>query len=296
MTFAWLAASLLLACHTPEPSIRPSPAFEFASVSGAVELDYHVKETSGLIFYGDELWTINDSKNEGVIYRIDPNTGDLIDQVDLQTDNTDWEDLAIDSSYFYVGDIGNNLGARQHLSIFRFPLGMLNGTAPFSVDTISFSFPEQTSFPGTYDHNFDAEAIIVSSDGIYLFSKNWQNKECKLYLIPNTPGVHDAKKISSFNTLGLITAASKNPATSDIYLLGYNYDGGNTPFIWKLSDYAKGDYFSGTAERFDLDLNRQTEALAVTSNGTIFISAEQSKAPAPGLWKISLGSDKTQSQ
>jgi len=268
--------------------------FDFATISDGVEMDFQVDETSGLVTFKDQLWTINDSKNAGVIYRIDPATGDLLDQIDLKTTNTDWEDLAIDSTFFYVADIGNNLGARQYLSIYRFPIGLLDGSAPYSIDTIAFSFPDQKSFPGTYDHNFDAEAIVVEGGHIFLFSKNWQNKKCKLYKIINTPGVHDAALVSEFNTQGLITAATENPATREIYLLGYNYNGVNTPFIWVLSDYQNEDYFSGNKVRYDIDLNRQTEAIAVLKDGTVVISAEQSRAPAPGLWNVKLESGKSE--
>ncbi len=278
----------MAACKSPgHEATTPQNDFIYAEASQARELDFHVKETSGLLQVRSGLWTINDSKNPGIIYHIDPSTGNLLDQVDLKTANTDWEDLAADSSFFYVADIGNNLGARQHLSIYRISLAVLEGAPLTKIDTINFSYPEQTSFPGNYNHNFDAEALIADDGGLFLFTKNWKNKRCKLYEIPNQPGTHDARFISEFNSQGLITAATKNPSTGEIYLLGYGYDGKNTPFIWILSNFQKGDYFSGTKVRYNIKLNRQTEAIAVLANGTVVISAEQAKASAPGMWSIS---------
>ncbi len=38
-------------------------------------LDHELNESSGLVFFNNQLWTINDSNNENINYEIMPSTG-----------------------------------------------------------------------------------------------------------------------------------------------------------------------------------------------------------------------------
>ena len=84
-------------------------------------LPKEVDETSGLFFYGGKLWTHNDSGGEPILYALDTSTFDVDQRVTLSNaNNVDWEDVCFDGSTVFVGDFGNNMGARDDLKIYTF--------------------------------------------------------------------------------------------------------------------------------------------------------------------------------
>ena len=79
-----------------------------------------LKESSGLIIYNTDIWTHNDDTDIN-IYRLNPD--DITDYQSYTltgTQNTDWEEISQDDTYFYIGDFGNNAnGNRRNLYILR---------------------------------------------------------------------------------------------------------------------------------------------------------------------------------
>src|SRR5258706_2163656 len=84
-------------------------------------------ESSGLQMAGNFLWSFNDGGGAAAIYRIDTLSNTILQTVTLTgATNVDWEDIAFDGSYFYVGDFGNNAnGARVDLKIYKFALSAI---------------------------------------------------------------------------------------------------------------------------------------------------------------------------
>ena len=76
----------------------------------------------------------------------------------------------------FVGDFGNNMGARDDLKIYTFSVqGISDGRdALLTVDTISFEFADQTDFSIRTVHDFDCEAMFATERYLYLFSKGWE--------------------------------------------------------------------------------------------------------------------------
>lgn len=291
--FIWipllLLCGLIQTCQVSDDQVNTyQNLFSFATVSDDVDLDLRALESSGLLAHKGKLWTHNDGKNESALYRVGAKSGEIEQTIELPIKNVDWEDLTKDDQYLYIGDFGNNLGARQDLFIYKYPRTMLDSTALIVAESIYFSFPDQKEFPGTYDHNFDVESVISYGDSLYVFTKNWRNKRCKLYALPKTSGDYQARFISEFDSKGLITSAAIGPDKSTVYLLGYNYTGVNTPFIWMLSEFEGEDFFSGKQSRYNLDLNRQTEAIEILDSGEVIISAEKAKSEAASLFKVDL--------
>ncbi len=91
-----------------------------------------VSETSGLIYYDNALWTINDSGNAPILYKLSPETGEVLQRIQIaNATNKDWEDLAQDEEHIYIGDFGNNMGKRSKLKI----LILEKNNIPISGDT-----------------------------------------------------------------------------------------------------------------------------------------------------------------
>ena len=253
--------------------------------------DPRVQETSGLIKIGDTYWTHNDSGGEPNLYEFDLSTGDVIRSVKINNVlNTDWEEVTVDSTYFYIGNFGNNLGKRKDLAIYKGSISELLTQDEVDVEVISFSYPDQDKFYNGYNHNHDCEAMIAHNDNIYLFSKNWLDKRCKLYTIPSKSGNYEATLISEFNTEGTITGAAISPDKEELILLGYvpiprkGFD----PFVWKLSDWEGDDFLSGEKKRYDFHIRRQMEAVVYQDQRTLFISAEDENGSDPSLYKMNL--------
>src|SRR5690606_25588960 len=106
------------------------------------------------------------------LYCID-STGELLKKVFIQAKNNDWEELVLENGTVYIGDFGNNLNGRKNLNILYFPFRWLKDSLNLTPKKISFSYPEQQSFPPEESKRYyDCEAMIVIKDSIYLFSKN----------------------------------------------------------------------------------------------------------------------------
>lgn len=89
-----------------------------------------IDEASGLVVSWNDpnlLFTHNDSGGDPVIYMLDSLGKDRGTIILEGVKNRDWEDIAIGpgknstQSYVYVGEIGDNIGRYEHISVLRFP-------------------------------------------------------------------------------------------------------------------------------------------------------------------------------
>ena len=192
------------------------------TITEKFDLPNEVIETSGLIFFNNRLITHNDNSDEANLYELDSLSGSIIRTVNISNaTNVDWEDITHDETYIYVGDIGNNDGSRTDLKIYRISKTDFEENTSVLADVISFSYEDQTDFtPANNNTNWDAESITVWGDKLFVFTKNWIDNETNLYVFPKIPGDYSATKESTFNSEGLITAAT-TMSDSGIFLIGY---------------------------------------------------------------------------
>ena len=257
---------------------------QYASTTSALPLKTPlagaVAESSGLLYLGGKLWTLNDSGNTPDLFRLDSTTGRVVQQVRLtNAANVDWEDLTADARYVYVGDFGNNNGDRRNLRILRVAQADLGPTATTAAaEEINFSYPDQTDFtPRTNRHNYDCEAFFFANDSLHLFTKNWADLQTRYYTVPAQPGAHLAHLKATFNVNGLVTAAARNPAGTAVGLLGYDARDGAT-FVWLLSGYRGTGFLQANKRRIELPnalLIGQAEGLCFVSNTRAFVSNER---------------------
>lgn len=258
-----------------------------------LNLGKRVHETSALIRYGHKLITINDSGNRPVLYVLNASDGRIEGEVIVSNaSNVDWECMTRDESFIYVGDTGNNLGRRKNLRVYKIAIAAfeeaLEGDQKVTAKRIDFYYPEQKAFPGSYTHNFDAESIFSFGDHLFLFTKNWGNRRSALYQIPKSPGNWPARILGDFGANGLITDACQDDRSGRIFLLGCNYGPEVRSFLWILSNFEPGNPLTGDFFRYDLGVNRQTEAICMGSTGELMISAEQGKNKHASLFSLSI--------
>lgn len=253
------------------------------------DLPGEVDESSGIINWNGSIWTHNDSKKQADLFEINPTNGQLISNLPIANlNNEDWEEVAQDEEYIYIGDFGNNHGTRKNLKIFKVAKQeILTTKAVQRVDTIHFTYPDQINFKGpTHGHNYDCEAMITVGDSLYLFTKNFKDQQSRLYSLPKTPGRHAAQLKERFDTKGTITGASINRVDRVVGLSGYFYDNGRfLPFVWWLWDYPEQSFFSGKQQRINLPHHVQVEGICYDKEGQFFISSESSMLKAGQLFR-----------
>ena len=258
-------------CIYPQTSVVPE-----ASVNLVNTLD----ETSGLIMWNKRLWTHNDSEDIN-IYALDTINGNILQSVQLAgTINKDWEEISQDKDYIYIGDFGNNSGGnRTDLKILKILKTSISANQTV-FETINFSYSDQTDFTpaGSNKTDFDCEAFIVSSDSIYLFTKQWTSLKTSVYSLPKIEGTHIAKKRSTFNVVGLVTGATFLETKRLIVLCGYSSL--LEPFVYLLYDFNNSGFFSGNKRKLSVSLPfHQIEGIATINGLKYFASNEYFSYP-----------------
>lgn len=256
------------------------------------QLNDTLLETSGLQMANSNLWTFNDRGGDAAIYKIDTLSNTILQRVYLTgASNKDWEDIAFDGIYFYIGDFGNNLnGARTDLKIYKFPISGIPPHAgnpvvniPASqIEVISFMYADQPQPPvatSTNNTKFDCEAMVVDNGQIHLFTKDWINSNTTHYIINSTDaGNYVLNPKETLMTNYLVTAADKPMGQDLISLLGYQKSGFANHFIYLLSNYSDGFYFNGNKRKINLpDVTEmgQAEGISFRDDSTGYISNEK---------------------
>ena len=240
-------------------------------------LDDKLPETSGLIRWDNRIWTHNDSGSDTNIYKLDTLNGNILQNYPLPgVKNTDWEEISQDADFVYIGDFGNNAnGNRTDLKILRIDKNSILTNSP-TIETINFSYSNQSDFSatGSAKTDFDCEALIVSDDSIYLFTKQWVSEKTSVYSLPKTPGSYVAKLKSTFDVQGLITGATYLESKKLLVLCGYSKL--LQPFIYLLYNFSGTDFFSGNKRKADVSLPfHQVEGIATTDGLKYYISNEK---------------------
>ncbi|MFP9099371.1 T9SS type A sorting domain-containing protein [Flavobacterium sp. RHBU_24] len=245
------------------------------SVVASVEMPDTVEESSGLIIWNGGVYTHNDDGDNN-LYRISPANGEITQTLTVAgTVNQDWEDIAQDETYVYIGDFGNNVnGNRTNLRIIKtVKNGLLQGDPV--IQNINFSYANQTSFTGTGNNNtdFDCEAMVVGTNYIYLFTKQWVSHQTSVYRLPKTPGTHIAELLDTFDVNGLITGAAMLESQKLVALCGYSTT--LSPFIYLLYDYEGDDFFSANKRKISVSENfTQIEGIATENGMDYYLSCE----------------------
>lgn len=252
----------------------------YASASVApiatVELPAEVHETSGLILTNDALYTHNDNTDVN-LYKLDSSNGAILEAFPVTgAFNQDWEEIAQDGDYFYIGDFGNNVsGNRTNLNILKVnKQSLVEGS--LQIETISFSYSDQTDFTSKNNNStdFDCEAMIISQDSIYLFTKQWISKKTSVYVLPKTQGNYIAKLKATYDVNGLITGATYLEDKRLIVLCGYSSF--VTPFFYLLYDFKGQDFFFGNKRKISTGgmSFHQAEGIATANGLSYFVSNE----------------------
>ncbi|MDO6518067.1 T9SS type A sorting domain-containing protein [Zobellia uliginosa] len=234
-----------------------------------------LSESSGLLFFNDRLITHNDSGNLPELYEIDTLSLTISRTVTIgNVSNHDWEDIAQDETYIYIGDFGNNNGTRENLAIYRIAKSDYLTSNSLMAEKIEFSYEDQTSFENNGNSDWDAEALFVMEDQLVVLTKQWNAQGTLAYTVPTEPGSYKAKKLDGFAVDGLVTGADYDPISGKLYLVGYSPS--LSPFLYKIDGASKSKIFEGAVERLEVGVNMaQIESIARLDSETYFLSSER---------------------
>lgn len=238
-----------------------------------------LNECSGMATLGEGWYAANnDSGNPAELYVF--NLGDASDLRTVRIDkaqNVDWEELAEDETYVYIGDFGNNSGKRKNLGIYRVAKNDLLKQNEAKADRIEFNYPEQTNFDASKLTNFDCESMVCIGDSLYLFTKNHGNLQTNLYSLPKFPGKYDAKLLGGFDAKGLVTSADYRITNDgpELVLLGYTDKAmGYHPFIIYFQNFEDNVFFDSPAKRIQYNGQHQTESILFDDQKSVLVSSE----------------------
>ena len=239
-----------------------------------------LSENSGMIFWDNLLWQHNDSGGEAAIYGLDTVTNTIIKKVSVKNGfNIDWEDIAQDENYIYIGDFGNNQnGGRPQLTIYKLAkadIQLLTGNVSINAEIINFTYEDQPAVPvigASNATNFDCEAMIALDDKIFLFTKQWNGNKTILYELNNSKNTQVAKIKDSLVVDGLITGAAISNEKERIALTGYTRTG--IRFLYLLHGFLGDEFFKGKKQKFILSGFAQTESVTFINEGYIYLGSE----------------------
>jgi len=245
-----------------------------------------LSQIGGTIVWNDTLWALNDH-NGAYIYALDTTTGaSPVVKRTIQIAGAsiiDWEEIAQDDNYIYIGDIGNNVdGNRTDLKIYKISKSDIQHSDIVTPQIINFSYADQTIVSGNTVNNtdFDCETFFVINGKIYLFTKQWKSFGTSVYEIPSiNPGTYSATKIATYPTSGVLSGGDIMPDKRTIALVGYTtiYE----RFVYLLYDFNGVNFFGGNVRKISLYNTFKTEAVSFKDANTLYFGSEFIKMPTP---------------
>jgi hypothetical protein len=223
----WLL-SLLVLCGCSKKNA--SNLFSEGKILG--EVDKKLEEASGLVASKKNpgyFWSHNDSGNPAEVFLINDKAEIVMTCTLAGIKNRDWEDIAIavesDTSYLYIGDIGDNEAKFPYKMIYRFaePVLSANEISITDFDTLVFKLSDGLR---------DTEALMIDplSNDVFVISKR-ENK-IRVYQM-NAPLIAGDTTTADFKTelpLAWIVAADISADGKEVLMKDYDYI-----YYWKRS-------------------------------------------------------------
>jgi len=126
--------------------------------------------------------------------------------------NQDWEDLALESDFIYISDMGNNGNARRDLGVYLVtepnPTAIDIGTRPLMF--IPVRYPDQDAYPPS-EWRFDCEALFVDSGRLYFLTKYRADGDFSHITTGTSLYRLDERDTTHVNSLTLIHRADQLP-------------------------------------------------------------------------------------
>ena len=245
-------------------------------------LSKKINETSGLEIIDGNFITFNDSGGDPALYAFNKSGKKLSKILIKGAQNKDWESLALDDKYIYIGDIGNNKGNRRDLKIYLTDLEFK------LVDSINFNYKNQSKFKKKKKNKFDAEALVSLNDSLIIFSKNRKKLTTEGYALPKTPGSYSIKPKYSFDVDALITGGDYNSKLDLLALVGYSYSI-KKQYLFLIDKFSYKSSKDSVFAKHEIPItNAQIEAIKIIDEKNYWLTSENEGDGYPKLIRLRL--------
>lgn len=232
-------------------------------------------EISGLAisrFSPGVMYVHNDSGGEAAVYLLD-SLGNNLGKIEfLDTENRDWEDIAVGpgkdgKSYIYVGEIGDNNAVHEEVVIYRVP-------EPSASNYTSQMAPEKMvlKYPGGAR---DAESLMVDpiSGDIFIISK--RDDLNTLYRLPTEKFGESEVELEELIKLPFTSATGADISADGSQILVKNY---LVIYYWRRkAGESIAQAMSREPEELPYSPEPQGEAIGFRSDGKVFYTLSEKR-------------------
>jgi hypothetical protein len=240
-------------------------------------------ELSGLVVSPtrrDVLWSVNDSGNPASLLAFTTAGRSVAEVAVTGAVNVDWEDIAAGpDGTLLVGDIGDNLGERPSIVVYRVPEETGGGT-------VAPAARYELRYP---DGGHDAEALLFdrASGTIVIVTKSFTGA-ARVYVArqPSSRRVTTLRRTATID-LGAVTAGDVSADGRTIVLRTYD-----SAYAWRRR---AGESVAAALRRKPCNVDAallaegQGEALALTRDGRAFYTVPEGIQPALRRYESSAG-------
>jgi len=215
--------------------------------------DPAITEASGLVVVDGDLVVVNDSGDGGRVFVVDPVTGETVGTSSWAEAPRDTEALApAGAGHVWVGDIGDNRGVRESVTLLRVPVG--RGDRAVEPEAYELVYPDGAR---------DAETLVAHPGTGQLLVVSKEVLGGSVYAVPRRL---DADRPNRLRRLGAGPAFATDGAfwPDGRHLLVRGYSGATLlswPTLERVASVA-------------LPPQRQGEALAVDEDGEVLVLSE----------------------
>jgi hypothetical protein len=287
--FALFAAGFLAACGGAEPEAvadgPPSGVGNALAVSlaapvcriadAALPLPDEVRESSGLARSARDpelFWTHNDAGSDPYLFALD-GSGRLVQQVRVTgAELADWEDMdagpCASGSCLFVGDIGDNDGDRERVTIYRLAEPGRGASESAGAEALHARFPEGPQ---------DAESLFLLPSGDLFIVTKGRGGPVVLYRFPAPQQIGQVATLERVRELfpepgeanDRVTGAGASPDGRWVGIRSYR----------KLYLFPSADLVGrGAVEPTEVDLaplnESQGESVVIADDGTVWLTSE----------------------
>ena len=285
---SWIIAGILCGSSGTLLAQQTAPA---ASVTCRVEapaqaLSPALSETSGLALSSQPgvLWTHNDG-SEPTLFALSP-AASIIGKVRVTGLRlNDWEDLTAGTCAagycLYLADIGDNSSNRPEIAIHEIAEPRIEAGSTAALNTYRMRYP---------DGPRDAEAVFRTTNGdLYIVSKGRSGKAVNLYRYPAPYRAHELVVLELVGQVaprpqneGLVTGAAITPDNAWVVIRSYS-----ELRFYPAASLLRGDPDGAISMDVSAIKHRQSEAVAIAADGTVWLTSEaESKSAAPSIVQL----------
>lgn len=238
-------------------------------------------EVSGIVKslkFEDTYWVHGDSGTKNRIYAINKKgeikSGKKSDEgVKINgVSNIDWEDIAIGTNgTLIIGDIGNNCHCRSDLSLIVVQEPTPGDKEVEVLAKYRIKYPKEDGIKSLlFEYSYNAEALFVKNDVIYIITKKEKGESVKLFRLdnPDESRLNELTFVSEVPIKGKVTAADISKDQTQLAVLTYD-----SVFIFDIAEIAQ-DFFKGTSYGIKLSGTKQIESIAFSVD-SILITEEE---------------------